>query len=141
MLVRSLYCVAALLLLSLVGVVWHCMTDSAFRYRVLGDEHALLPAIAQYIDNGDSLVQVLQTLGDGTPGSHTKAQAWTDIQIQCRDRDGFADQYPDDILSTDTFVAYSGYPTQFVIQMRDNRVVNLPKAWLVETYSQNGGEQ
>ncbi|WP_146534778.1 hypothetical protein [Rubripirellula reticaptiva] len=140
MLARSLYCLAALLSLSLVGVVWHCMTDSAFRYRVLGDEHALLPAIALYVDNGDSLGQVRQTLGDGTPGSHTKAQAWTDIQIQRRDRDGFTDRYPDDILPTDTFVAYSGFPTQFVIQFRDDRVVNLPKAWLAETYSQNGGE-
>ena len=117
------------------------MTDSAFRYRVLGDEHSLLPAIAQYIDNGDSLVQVRQTLGDGTPGSHTKAQAWTDIQIQGRDREGFIDQYPDDILPTDTFVAYSGFPTQFVIQFRDDRVVNLPKSSLAETYSQDGGEQ
>ena len=141
MLARSLYCLAALLLLSLVGIVWHCMTDSAFRYRVLGDEHSLLPAIAQYIDNGDSLVQVRQTLGDGTPGSHTKAQAWTDIQIQGRDREGFIDQYPDDILPTDTFVAYSGFPTQFVIQFRDDRVVNLPKSSLAETYSQDGGEQ
>ena len=140
MLARSLYRLAALLLLILVGVVWNCMTDSAFRYRTLGDEHSLLPAIAQYIDNGDSLIQVRQLLGDGTAGSHTKAQAWTDIQIQGRDRDGFADQYPDDILPTDTFVAYSGFPTQFVIQFRDDRVVNLPKAWLVETYSQNGGE-
>ena len=140
MLARSLYCLAALLLLSFVGIAWHCLTDSAFRYRVLGDEHALLPAMAQHIDNGDSLLHVRQTLGDGTPGSHTKAQAWTDIQIQGRNRDGFADQYPDDILPTDTFVAYSGFPTQFVIQFRDDRVVNLPKAWLVETYSQNRGE-
>ncbi|MCR9211411.1 MAG: hypothetical protein NXI28_24570 [bacterium] len=140
MLARSLYCLAALLLLSLVGIVWHCTADSAFRYRVLGDEHSLLPAIAQYVDNGDSLVQVRQTLGDGTPGSHTKAQAWTDIQIQGRDRDGFTDQYPDDILPTDTFVAYSGFSTQFVIQFRDGRVVNLPKSWLAETYSQDGGE-
>ena len=115
------------------------MTDSAFRYRVLGDEHALLPAIAQYIDNGDSIIDVRQTLGAGAPGSHMKAQSWINIQIQGRDRVGFADKYPDNILPTDKFVAYSGIPTQFVIQFRDDRVVNLPKAWLVKTYSQSGG--
>jgi len=115
------------------------MADSAFRYRVLGDERELLPAIAEHIDNGNSLAHVRRTLGEGALGSHTKTQAWTDIQIEGRDRDGFADQYPDDILPTDTFVAYSGFPTQFVIQFRDDRVVNLPKAWLVETYLQDGG--
>jgi hypothetical protein len=139
-LARSLYFLAAFLLLSFLGIVWQCMTDSALRYRILGDEHSLLPAIAQYIDNGDSLVHVRQTLGDGAPGSHTKAQTWTDIQIQSRDLAGFNEQYPDEILPTETFVAYSGLPTQFVIQFRNDRVINLPKAWLTETYLQNGGE-
>ena len=139
MLTRSLYCFAALLLVAFAGIALHSVTDPAFRYRVLGDEHSLRPAIARYIDNGDSITHVRQTLGPGTAGSHTKAQAWTDIQIQGRNRDGFVDQYPNDILATDTFVAYSGFPTQFVIQFRNDRVVNLPKDWLAKTYGQDGG--
>ena len=139
MITRSLYFFALLTVIAIAGVSWNRSADPAFRYRRLDDDNALCPAIALYVDNGDTLSHVRSTLGPGLVGSHIKAQSWIDLQVQNRDSDGFDDQYPNGILPTDQFVAYSGFPTQFVIQFRDNRVVNLPKQWLVDTYSDDGG--
>lgn len=123
------YCLslAIIVFAGLTFLAFERWNDPAFRYRQLGDGNSLRPAIRRYIDNDDSLTYVRQTLGPGALGSHTKGQAWIDMQIQNKNRDGFDDEYPDGILPTDRFIAYSGFPGQFVIQFRDDHVVNLPK--------------
>lgn len=103
--------------------------DPAFRYRVLGDDRAFRAAVANEVENGDSIEFVIQVLGEGV---HRKENAWIEIQMRSKGSDGFVKRYPSGIQIDDVFIAYSDSPNQHVFQFRDGKLINLDTQWFQE---------
>lgn len=112
--------------------VYRRFHDPVFRYRVLGDSYSFYSALAEAIDNGDSIERVISQLGEG---QHRKARTWIEIQMAQMNDSAYKEKYPDGIRIDDIFIAYHrGVGPDWCLQFRNGKLINLDKKWLINHY-------
>lgn len=113
--------VGLLLVLALMlGVAFQFLRKPSTQFRLWQESSDLQDALASEIKNGDSLDDVIRTLG---PPNHVKGDEWIRLQLEEFSDTELQNRYPDGASEADTFIAYSGY-TQYVLQFRDGELIN-----------------